>query len=212
MNRTYKIYLQQKILSHSKKVILLAIPIIVLIVALYYIKYSYDQKEAIEQRKKDMLLVTSSKTFSVSSSRESVEKSFETLSTIRKENKKFDRQYVIETLTFYANGANLMNFVIDSVAEKPHIIQNSYKSLSNISNLIVYETQISFSSLTSKDFYAFIDNLNRNINGIAVIHKIEIKRNFENIDNTILQKINSGATIPLLGNKIIIHWFFVKNI
>ena len=212
MNRTYKLYLQQKILSYSKKVILLYIPLLLTIFILYYIKSSYDEKQAGEQKQREVLMITSSKTVAVSASRENVEKTFETLSTVRKENKQFDRQYVIETLTFYAQSSNLLNFVIDSVAEKPQLIESSYKSLSKIANIVVFEAQISFDTIMSKEMSEFLDNLNRNINGIAVIQKLEIKRNIQEIDQSILHALNTGQKVPLLGNKIVIHWFFVKNI
>ena len=212
MNRTYKLYLNQKILSYSRRVIVLYVPLIVTICALYYTKNSYDQKQTVEQKKQDTLLVTSSKTASVYASRENIERAFESLSTIRKENAQIDRQYIIETLTFYANSSNLLNFVIDNVSQKPQLVANSYKSLASIANLMVFEAQFSFDTITSKDLTTFLDNLNRNINGVAVIHKVEIKRNIENITPEIIYKLNTGEKVPLLGNKVIIHWFFVKSI
>ena len=212
MNRTYKLYLNQKILSYSRRVIVLYAPLIVTIFALYYTKHSYDQKQAVEQKKHDTLLVTSSKTASVHASRENIERSFESLSTIRKENAQIDRQYIIETLTFYANSSNLLNFVIDNVSQKPQLVANSYKSLASISNLMTFEAQFAFDTMTSKDLTTFLDNINRNINGVAVINKVEIKRNIENITPEIIHKINTGEKVPLLGNKVIIHWFFVKSI
>lgn len=212
MNRTYKLYLQQKILSYSRKVIILYIPLLVVIASLYYVKHSFDVKQAQEQKQHDMLLVTSSKTTALSINRDNVQKTFETLSAIRKENKQFDRQYIIETLTFYANGSGLINFAIDNVSEKPQLVENSYKSLAKISNLVVYEAQISFDTITSRDLTGFVDSMNRNINGIALIQSLEIKRNVEKIDQNVLYSLNTGQKVPLLGNKIVIHWFFVKNI
>lgn len=212
MNRMYKLYLQQKIIAYSKKVVLLYIALLIVIFGLYLIKYSYDARQYQTSKEREMLSITSSKTTSVSANRDTIEHSFLALSQVRQDNKQYDRQYVIETLTFYAQSAGLMNFVIDNVAEKPQLASTSYNSLSSILNLIVFEAQISFDTVLSKDLYQFLDNMNRNINGIVVVQGIATKRNGQNIDEDVLRSLNMGQNLPLLGHKMTIHWFFVKNI
>lgn len=212
MNRMYKLYLQQMIIAHSKRVVLLYAVLLLVIFGSYFIKNSYDKQQFKLLKEREALKITSSKATSVSVNRDTVGSSFLALSKVRQENKESDRQYVIETLTFYAQSAGLMNFIIDNIAEKTQTISTSYKSLSSISNLIVFEAEMSFGTVLSKDLYQFIDNMNRNINGIVVVQRLETKRSVDVIDEDILRALNIGQNLPLLGHKMVVHWFFVKNV
>ena len=210
MNRSYQIYLQNRSSIFLKKVLAISGIFISLVILAYFINRHFAQKNktAEEQRKK--IEISSSKSAALGANKIALEKAFLDLNPARKVNKDNGRQYIIESLTKTASSLGVSNFVIENITQKNQTIEHMYKDFSQNSNVELFEIELTFNSILNSQLMDFIQTLNKNINGVIVVHKIETKKIIEVVDSNVLESINTGQKISMLGNKLVLHWFFIK--
>ena len=210
MNRSYQIYLQNRSSMFLKKVLALSGIFISLVILVYFVNrhFAHKNKIADDQRKK--IEISSSKSAALGANKIALEKAFLDLNPGRKINKDNGRQYIIESLTKTASSLGVSNFVIENITQKNQTIERMYKDFSQNSNVELFEIELTFNSILNSQLMDFIQTLNKNINGVIVVHKIETKKIIEVVDSNVLESINTGQKISMLGNKLVLHWFFIK--
>ena len=210
MNRSYQIYLQNRSSMFLKKVLALSGIFISLVILVYFVNrhFAHKNKIADDQRKK--IEISSSKSAALGANKIALEKAFLDLNPGRKVNKDNGRQYIIESLTKTASSLGVSNFVIENITQKNQTIERMYKDFSQNSNVELFEIELTFNSILNSQLMDFIQTLNKNINGVIVVHKIETKKIIEVVDSNVLESINTGQKISMLGNKLVLHWFFIK--
>lgn len=210
MNRSYQVYLQNQSAVFTKRVITSSVVFLILLTVLYFVgkHFAQNNMKAEEQRRK--IEMSSSKSTSLSANKAALVKAFDELSPVRRENSKHGRQYIIEFLTKAAANAGVSNFVIENISQKDSIIGVVYSDLQKISGITLYEVELTFNSILNAQMLSFIADINANTNGVAVLVQNETRRVIEDIDQDMIENINMGQKISMLGNRMVLHWFFIK--
>ncbi len=210
MNRSYQVYLRNQSSVFLKKVMIVSLTFLSLIIVAYIFKNHFTKKNtnAEEQRKK--IEISSSKSHAINANKALIYESFEALSQARKDNAESGRQYMIESLTNIAQNSKLSNFVIENISEKNSIVSVMYKDLDTIAHPMMFEIEITFNSLFQRQTEEFIKSINTEINGQIIIQKLETRRVIKEIDNGVIEALNSGQNIAMVNNHLVLHWFFIK--
>ncbi len=210
MNRSYQIHLRNQSASFLKKIAIISVVFLILMALALFLKNHFVQKNVQSEMKMKQVQMSSSKSSAINANKALVMESFEALSQHKKDNTENGRQYMIETLTQFAEQAQLANFVIDNVSEKNSILSVMYKDLQTITPLNLFEIEVTFNSNFQRQTEAFIQSLNLEANGQIIIQKIETKRVVKEIDNSVINALNSGQNVAMVNTHLVLHWFFIK--
>ncbi|MFT4967494.1 MAG: hypothetical protein ACI9CD_000501 [Candidatus Deianiraeaceae bacterium] len=209
MNRSYQVYLQNKYASFIKKVIVFSTIFLLLVVTLHFVEKYFANKNRNAEEDIRKVERSSSKNSSLNANRDAVSRAYLKLTALRRENKSHGRQYIIEYLTKISAKYNLSNFVIESISQKESIVNTMYADLKTM-NAVLYEVDITFNSIVTKQMESFINDVRKNINGAVVLQQVHSRRIMQDIDADLLESINNGQRVSMLGNRLILHWFFIK--
>jgi hypothetical protein len=210
MNRSYQVYLQNQSGVFTKRVVTSSVVFLILLTALYFIGKHFAQSNIKAEEQRQKIEMSSSKSTSLSANKAALVKAFDELSSVRRENSKHGRQYIIEFLTKAAANAGLSNFVIENISQKDSLIGVIYNDVQKISGITLFEVEITFNSILSSQMMSFAADINTNINGVAVLVQNETRRVIDDIDQEMIESINMGQKISMLGNRMVLHWFFIK--
>ncbi len=210
MNRSYQVHLSNKSAAFLKKIAIISAIFLLLIVVAFFFKNHFVNKNKKSEIEIKKIQISSSKSSAINANKALVMQSFEALSQPKKDNTENGRQYMIESLTRFAEQANLSNFVIDNIAEKNSIVQIAYKDLETTAHPHLFEIEVTFNSNFQRQTQEFLQSLNLEVNGQVVIQKIEIKRVVKEIDNGVINALNSGQNVSMINTHLVLHWFFIK--
>ena len=180
-----------------------------MVVALFFKKHFVNKNMQSEEQMKK-IQISSSKSSAINVNKTLVLEAFEALPQQKKDNAENGRQYMIESLTRFAEQSNISNFVIDNISEKNSILQIAYKDLETAAHTQLFEIEVTFNSNFQRQTQEFLQNLNLEVNGQVIIQKIEAKRVVKEIDNSVINALNSGQNVSMVNTHLVLHWFFIK--
>lgn len=210
MNRAYQVHLRNQSAAFLKKITIISATFLVLIIIALFLKNHFVKKNKQSEEQIKKIQISSSKSSAINTNKALVVEAFEVLSQQKKDNTENGRQYMIESLTRFADQANLSNFVIDNIAEKSSIVQISYKDLETTAHTQLFEIEVTFNSNFQRQTQEFLQSLNLEVNGQVIIQKIEAKRVVKEIDNGVINALNSGQNVSMVNTHLVLHWFFIK--
>ncbi len=210
MNRSYQVHLSNQSEVFLKKIAVISAVFLTLMLIALFVKNHFVKKNTQSDAQMKRIQMSSSKSSALNANKSLVAKSFEALSQPKKDNTENGRQYIIESLTHFADQANLSNFSIDNISEKNSIMHIAYKDLETIADTQLFEIEITFNSNLQKQTQEFVQNLNLDVNGQVIVQKLDAKRVVKEIDNDVINALNSGQSIPMVDTHLVLHWFFIK--
>jgi preprotein translocase subunit SecG len=210
MNRSYQVYLRNQSAIFLKKITVISAIFLFLVIISLFLKNHFAKKNSLSEEQRRKIQISSSRSSAINANKVLIMKAFDELNQHRKDNTENGRQYMIESLTRFAEQSKLSNFVIDSISEKNSILPIVYKDINTIAHSNLFEIEITFNSNFQKQTEEFIRNLNMEINGQVLIQKIEIKRVVKEIDNNVINALNAGQNVSMVNTHLVLHWFFIK--
>jgi hypothetical protein len=210
MNRSYQIHLRNQSASFLKKVAIISLIFLILIALALFLKNHFVKKNERSEIQMKQVQISSSKSSAINANKGLVMEAFDALSPHKKDNTENGRQYMIESLTQFAEQARLTNFVIDNISEKNSIASIMYNDLQTIAPTNLFEIEVTFNSIFQRQTEEFLKTLNSEVNGQVIIHKIETTRVVKTIDNSVINALNSGQNVSMINTHLVLHWFFIK--
>ena len=210
MNRSYQVHLSNQSEFFLKKIAIISAIFLLLMIIALFLKNHFVKNNMQSDVQMKKIQISSSKSSAINANKALVVESFEILSQQKKDNTENGRQYIIESLTHFADQANLSNFAIDNISEKNSIIHIAYKDLETITNTQLFEIEVTFNSSLQKQTQEFLQNLNLDVNGQVIVQKLDAKRTVKEIDNDVINALNSGQNISMVDTHLVLHWFFIK--